>query len=352
MADQQHLDILRRGVWAWNKWRRVHLNVRLDLKGADLREVNLREIDPKKGKFGYADLSYADLSKANFAGAYLNGVKFVGTDLNGANFSGAVLNGNDLTGANLYAANLSRTVITTSVLIQANLSYANLSGADLAGTILGHTVFAQADLSEVKNLGFVHHGAPSEIGISTIYRSGGNIPESFLRGAGVPDTFIMNMRALVGSMSPLDFYSCFISYSSEDQPFADRLYADLQSRGVRCWLASEDMKIGDKIRPRIDEAIRLYDKLLLVLSEHSVASQWVEHEVETAIGKELEGKLNVLFPIRLDQAVMNSKTGWASHVRLTRHIGDFTRWKNYYDYREGLSRLLRDLKAGSGDMGR
>ena len=62
-------------------------------------------------------------------------------------------------------------------------------------------------------------------------------------------------------------------------------YADLQSKGVRCWFASEDMKIGDCLRPRIDETIRLYDKLLLVLSKTSVASQWVEQEVETALAR-------------------------------------------------------------------
>lgn len=32
------------------------------------------------------------------------------------------------------------------------------------------------------------------------------------------------------------------------------------------------MKTGDKIRPRIDEAIHLQDKLLLILSAASVAS--------------------------------------------------------------------------------
>ena len=35
-------------------------------------------------------------------------------------------------------------------------------------------------------------------------------------------------------------------------------HADLQSKGVRCWFASEDMKIGDCLRPRLDETIRLY----------------------------------------------------------------------------------------------
>ena len=98
-------------------------------------------------------------------------------------------------------------------------------------------------------------------------------------------------------------------------------------------------------RHRIDESIRLYDKLLLVLSAHSVASQWVEHEVETALGKEVEGKPNVLFPIQLDEAVMQSRAGWASHIRLTRHIGNFTRWKEHDEYQKAFARLLRDLKA-------
>jgi hypothetical protein len=54
---------------------------------------------------------------------------------------------------------------------------------------------------------------------------------------------------------------------------AKRLHADLQAEGVRCWFALEDMKIGDRIRQRIDEAIHLQDKLLLLLSEHSIESK-------------------------------------------------------------------------------
>ena len=73
----------------------------------------------------------------------------------------------------------------------------------------------------------------------------------------------------------------------EDQAFAERLYADLQSKGIRCWFAPEDMKIGDRMRDRIDQSIRLYDKLLLILSEQSVISEWVEDEVEAALEKQL-----------------------------------------------------------------
>ena len=71
-----------------------------------------------------------------------------------------------------------------------------------------------------------------------------------------------------------------------------------------------DLPIGARIRPAIDKSIRLHDKLVLVLSETSVSSQWVEQEVETMLAKEREqeGRV-VLFPIRLDDAVLESKAG-------------------------------------------
>jgi hypothetical protein len=53
---------------------------------------------------------------------------------------------------------------------------------------------------------------------------------------------------------------------------AERLYADLHSKGVRCWFAPEDMETGDKILDRIDREIRVYHKLLLIFSEHSTGS--------------------------------------------------------------------------------
>ena len=65
--------------------------------------------------------------------------------------------------------------------------------------------------------------------------------------------------------------------------------------------------LKDRIRDRIDQSIRVYDKLLLVLSEVSLGSQWIEHEVETALQKERDDKASVLFPVRLDDAAMEAK---------------------------------------------
>jgi hypothetical protein len=96
---------------------------------------------------------------------------------------------------------------------------------------------------------------------------------------------------------------------------------------------------------KIDEAVRLYDKLLLVLSESSIESPWVEEEVEAALEKERQQKKQVLFPVRLDDAVMTSPQPWAARVRRIVHMGDFRDWKSHDKYKETFGRLLRDLKA-------
>jgi uncharacterized protein YjbI with pentapeptide repeats len=142
-----------------------------------------------------------------------------------------------------------------------------------------------------------------------------------------------------------DFYSCFISYSSKDEKFATKLRADLQRHGVRCFYAPEDMKIGDEIRQRIGEAIRQHDKLLLIFSQRSVDSDWVQYEVEAAKDWETRQERRLLFPIRLDQAVLRTQREWAAMVRRRYHIGDFSNWRDPDTYERQFQRLLRDLNA-------
>jgi TIR domain len=145
-------------------------------------------------------------------------------------------------------------------------------------------------------LGGQRHSAVS-VGIDTIYKSRGKIPEKFLRGCGVPDEFVAYIGSMVGR--PIEFYSCFISYSTLDQEFAERLYNDLQGNGVRCWFAPHDIKGGRKIHEQIDEAIRLHDRLLLILSENNVNSEWVKTEIAKARKREVKEGRRVLFPVRL-----------------------------------------------------
>jgi len=118
-----------------------------------------------------------------------------------------------------------------------------------------------------------------------------------LRGAGVPDNFIAFVASLI--TAPIQFYSCFISYSTKDQEFAERLHADLQHKGVRCWFAPEDVQGGKKLHEQIDRAIQIHDRLLLILSLNSMASEWVQSEIARARLREMQEGRRVLFPVRL-----------------------------------------------------
>jgi hypothetical protein len=342
MANEEHQAMLSQGVEIWNQWRTANLKAcylfKANLEGASLQGASLQRSDLQKAdltwtKLQAANLRRANLQKANLEGANLEGADLGWTNLRGANFRRSVLEMANLREADLREANFGRT---------------KLLGCQFDKADIGRAIFADVDFRGVQGLGAVRHAGPSTIGIDTLYRSSGDIPESFLRGCGVPDSMIEYAHALVAAERPIDYYSCFISYSSEDEALAERLYADLQMRGVRCWLAPHDLTPGDVIVRGIDEAIRLHDKVVLLLSEAAVMSRWVRYEVDLACTREArEGRI-VLYPLRLDDSVLTSRQDWAVTLCEGRHIGDFRRWTEYVVYQTVFVRLLHDLKAEKG----
>jgi hypothetical protein len=318
MADEEHLNIIKQGVNAWNQWRADNPAVRPNLRAVDLSQMNLRRAD----------------------------------------LSGAKLNGADLREADLFGADLSKTDLTAADLRRADLTAANLSQADLDGVTLreaevGYTMFVDVDLSRVKGIETIKHTAPSTVGLDTIYRSKGKIPAQFLRGAGVPENFIEYMSSLVGTA--FEFYSCFISYSGKNQEFADRLFADLQREGVRCWFAPHHVQGGKKLHEQIDSAIRLHERLLLILSPDSIHSEWVKTEIAKARKRENAEDKRVLFPVRLNISFeelqewecFDADRGKDSAREIREYyIPDFTKWKDHDHYLEEFKKLVRDLKKG------
>ena len=277
MANPEHLQILKQGVAAWNAWRDQHRDITPDLTEVHLTHAHLFE----------ANLTGTNFSKANLLAANLAGSTLTGATLTGAILAKALLSCADLTRANLLGADLTDAICTQTVFIEADLrgadlTRASLDEANLSRAVLHETVFGHTLLVETLGLETCIYEGPSTLDFRTLAPAW-PLPLEFLRGCGLPETLIEYFPSIVGE--PYQFYSCFISYASQDQAFAERLHADLQNKGVRCWFAPKDLSIGAKIRARIDETIRPYDKRLLVLSKASVMSQWVEQEVATGLMK-------------------------------------------------------------------
>ena len=343
MANPEHLETLKQGVEVWNQWRHAHPDIRPDLTSAYLSETSMDWAEPDvPGVLGIADLQKIDLRGASLAFARLQGANLRSANLARANLWGANLRRAYLFGADLRDARLDN----------ANLTLANLCQANLTGARFWETVIDRVNFSGTIGLDRCRHGGPSVIDERTLRRSHG-LPQKFLQGCGLSDEFITYIRSMAGW--PIEFYSCFISYSTKDQAFADRLYADLQAKGVRCWFAPHDIMGGRKIHEQIDEAIRVHDKLLLILSEHSMASDWVGTEIANAREREAREKKQMLFPITIApfEEVKQWKkfdadrgTDSAREIR-EYYIPDFSRWeRDAAGYQREFEKLVGALKAG------
>jgi uncharacterized protein YjbI with pentapeptide repeats len=273
MANPEHLEILKQGERAWNQWRSEHPEIKPDF--------SKHSFNSEPGKYaeflGGAKLVGADFSGADFTSADLRGVDFSAADLRGADLTGAAL-----IYANFYMARLDRAILRSAFLGGATFVDAILNGADFSETRIWGTTFGRNDLSSVIGLETAYHEAPSTIGIDTLYLSCGKIPESFLIGCGLPQQFIDYIPSLIGAVEPFQYRSCFISYSTKDEDFAKRLHSRLRDAKVRVWFAPEDIKGGVKLYDQIERAIQLHDRLLLVLSDNSLQSEWVMTEIRKA----------------------------------------------------------------------
>jgi len=342
MANQEQLSILKQGVVVWNKWREEHSEITIDLSGADLKGADLQG----------AHLDKADLSDANLIVANLSLAKLNGSDLRRANLSGANLDVVDL-----HNANLTESILQMANLIRSYLIGSNFLNAQVAGAIFGKT-----DLSGVIGLEDVIHHEPSTISTDTFALSKGKIPEVFLRGCGLSDWEIESVKLYNSDLSndeinkilykmydlratqALQISPLFISYSHADSIFVNELENLLNGKGIRFWRDVHDAKAGRWER-QIDRAIRQNPTVLLILSEQSLKSDWVEHEVRTARELEKELKRDVLCPVALDASWKTSR--WPKRVMeqiMEYNIIDFSEWEDDTRFATNFNKLIDGLE--------
>lgn len=320
-------------------------SLRLELIGQDLRgepEVWAHDLHARI-LFDFnliATRKARDLSGANLSSARFDESIFRGVVLRDATFERTSLVNTDLSRADLRGVSFRNAFLNGTSFNRALLAGADFTGAELSGTLL-----TDVDLSEVRGLDAVHHLTPSEISLSTLTASQFKVSPVFLRRAGVSRGLIEDLAR--GRRFARQYETCFLSYSSKDAPFAEKVYRSLQDAGVRVFWDRFDVLPGESLRDQLIEAIRQHDRLIVVLSDSAMASDWVRQEIELA----WYHKRDSLVPIRLCD--IEPVRAWtARHKTLPDLAGyfpvlDFSGWRNEEDYTRTVSLLLRSLAGGA-----
>jgi uncharacterized protein YjbI with pentapeptide repeats len=127
MANEQQVELIKKGPEAWNQWREQNPDEAIDLSEADLRGLTL--------------------SKANFKGANLKQAKLQFSNLAGASLEGANLEAARLQEVNLQGAQLENANLKKCNLMESNLQSTNLQNADVQSAQFNEDVmFGQTNL--------------------------------------------------------------------------------------------------------------------------------------------------------------------------------------------------------------
>jgi TIR domain len=157
----------------------------------------------------------------------------------------------------------------------------------------------------------------------------------FLRGCGLAPWEVLAAKIYDPEMTPVNLAElqyrifdawtkgkgmvngCFISYSWLDGAFVEKLCKCLMNNDINVWLDRHDMVAGD-MQQQVWRAIQIHHVAIIVLSKHSVKSDWVENELEMARHKEKSENRAVLCPVALDDA-------WKTKTDASRGPGDPSR---------------------------
>ena len=405
MANMEHVQLVKRGRDHVARWREANPDDTLDLNAAYMSYVRAPQVDISGSDVRDSDLMGAVLQRANLSGCHmnpchlyhanlretnmtrarLNGANLRGADLRGADLSGsdldrAVLSEADLTGAKLVNANLSRVSLgganltdadltgaslAGASLVKANMTNAtctdtdffqtqfwgvNLTGTNMAGSLFGYSIFQDCDMSNIKGLDQVRHDAPSTIGLDSLFRSQGKIPEVFLMGAGLPSA-ATQFLAPAGS-DTTSLREVFISCIDADQEVAKQLRDDLRALGVRCWVFSQEVR-GNALVDRhsasdqeeIERWLRDYDKMVILGSVASLEIESLLNDITAAKQMQLSTERWSLYLGAIDDTLTNPRARFARNLTAEHVVFDLSgQQTDKATYQKEVERLAEALK--------
>lgn len=129
----------------------------------------------------------------------------------------------------------------------------------------------------------------------------------------------------------------FIAYALEDRHLAERLYAELESRGYAPWLDRKKLLPGQNWPRRIQEAIENADYVVPCFSSNSVGKRGgFQAELRYALDCASRVPLDDLYllPVRLDSCRIPGRI-----ARDTQYVDLFPEWN------AGLERLVSAMES-------
>ena len=126
--------------------------------------------------------------------------------------------------------------------------------------------------------------------------------------------------------------SVFVSHSGKDKLFVLKLVEALGKHLINVWLDKHEINVGDSLVGKISEALEKADYLIIVLSQASVSSRWVQEELNAALTNQIAGK-GVVLPVLLEDCKLPV-------LLRNRLYADFRT-----DFNAGLQALLATFKC-------
>jgi len=273
---------MQEAPWDLSHAKLFHLPLgALDLSGDNLKYANLQQ-----SELNGANLANADLSNVFLQDAWVTGASLTGANMGGANLGGCKLYGSDLSKTNLrfasiYGTDMRGVSLRGAVLSQAMISGGRWDDVDLMSAKFGYTTLANMNLSKARNLETITHDGPSTVGMDTIIKSGGNIPDKFLLGCGLPQEIITHVHSIFESQLE---NKVFLSYTfGKDDHWVEKLAFALNARGIFVFFDKWDIKPGDSITKFMESGIDQSKFGLFVCTPESVEradseTRWTGYE--------------------------------------------------------------------------
>ncbi|KFJ11625.1 TIR domain protein [Delftia acidovorans] len=127
--------------------------------------------------------------------------------------------------------------------------------------------------------------------------------------------------------------SIFLSHTYTDKTFVRKLAADLEAHGIRYWLDEAEIKVGESLIEKIRQGLDEVDYVAAVLSPNSIASPWVQRELDVAMNQEISGRKIKVLPLIYRKCDLPG-------FLLGKFYADFT---NDSEYHLGLKRLVESI---------